>query len=97
MAPYYKLLTGENDPILPLDKALLEKMEERNKAELAAFDEKLKEAEKTEGETEIADILRGRAMYLTKIGDKVRRILALAVSKGDTTSRKPPSLPSKQP
>ena len=44
---------------------------EKNKKEMEVFEEKLKESEKTEGETEIADILRGKAMYLAKIGDKV--------------------------
>ena len=31
----------------------------------------LEEAEKTEGETEIADALKAKANYLTKIGKKV--------------------------
>jgi hypothetical protein len=83
---YYKLLTRENEPTLHLNKALLEKMGERNKAELTPFDEKLKEAEEMEGETEIADILRDRAMYLTKIGDKVRSLLALTALKSNTIS-----------
>lgn len=57
---------------LPEDTALLERMEKANAEELKKLDERLEEAEKTEGETEIADALRARAMYFTRIGDKVR-------------------------
>jgi 26S proteasome regulatory subunit N7 len=46
-------------------------METANKAELEKLDERMKEAEKTEGESEISDALKARANYLTKIGDKV--------------------------
>ncbi|KAH8116757.1 proteasome 26S subunit [Phellopilus nigrolimitatus] len=58
------------------DKALLEKMEAANAEELKKLDERLQEAEKTEGETEIADALRARATYLTRIGDKDQSIAA---------------------
>ncbi|THH03687.1 hypothetical protein EW145_g6087 [Phellinidium pouzarii] len=61
---------------LPEDKALIERMEAENEAELEKLDERLQEAEKTEGETEIADALRARATYLTRIGDKERSIAA---------------------
>lgn len=56
---------------LPEDKKLLERMEATNAEELKKFDERLKEAEKNEGESEIGDVLRARATYLTRIGDKV--------------------------
>ena len=56
---------------LPEDPALLARMEKANEEELKKLDERLEEAEKTEGETEIADALKARATYLTKIGDKV--------------------------
>jgi 26S proteasome regulatory subunit N7 len=46
-------------------------MEKENEEELKRLDERLEEAEKTEGETEIADALKARATYLTRIGDKV--------------------------
>ena len=57
---------------LPEDKALLERLEKKNEEELRKFDERLAEAEKTEGETEISDLLKAKATYLTRIGDKVR-------------------------
>ncbi|KLO09707.1 proteasome 26S subunit [Schizopora paradoxa] len=61
---------------IPEDKGLLEKLEKRNEEELKKLDERLAEAEKTEGESEIADALKARATYLTRIGDKERAIAA---------------------
>ena len=70
MAPYYKIVTSHS--ALPLDQALLDTMEQQNKDELQKIEDKLAEAEKQEGETEISDALRAKATYLTRIGDKVR-------------------------
>jgi 26S proteasome regulatory subunit N7 len=70
MAPYYRLVTSTG--ALPPDEALLERLEAVNKDELAKLDERLAEAEKTEGESDIADALRARANHYTKLGDKVR-------------------------
>ena len=70
MAPYYRILTLSG--ALPLDQALLETMEKANKEDLERLDERLAEAEKTEGESEISDALKARANYFTRIGDKVR-------------------------
>ncbi len=47
-------------------------MEKSNAEELQKLDDRLAEAEKQEGESEISDALRARANYLTRIGDKVR-------------------------
>lgn len=71
MAPWYKHITSTT-PTIPLDSALLDKMEAENKTELDALAARLAEAEKIEGETEISDALRARATYLTRIGDRVR-------------------------
>ena len=70
MAPYYRIVRSTS--ALPLDQSLLERMEKENKDELDEIEERLEEAKKTEGETDIADALRARANYLTRIGDKVR-------------------------
>jgi 26S proteasome regulatory subunit N7 len=59
---------------LPLDKALLESLEKSNEEELKILDERLAEAEKQEGESEISDALKARANYLTRIGDKVSEV-----------------------
>jgi len=75
MAPYYKSITSATSStsksVLTLDNSLLSTLESANTAELLKLDERLAEAEKTEGESEISDALKARANYLTKIGDKV--------------------------
>jgi len=75
MAPYYKSITSATSStsksVLALDNSLLSTLESANTAELLKLDERLAEAEKTEGESEISDALKARANYLTKIGDKV--------------------------
>jgi len=70
MAPYYRLVAATH--ALALDQALLDKMEKQNTEELEQLDKRLKEAEETEGESDIADALRAKAAYLTRIGEKVR-------------------------
>lgn len=57
--------------MISADGGLVAKLAAANEAELAKFDTKLVEAEESMGETEISDILRAKAAYLTKIGDKV--------------------------
>jgi len=74
MAPYYKVVTSSN--AIPIDAAVLKELEKANEDELAKLDERLAEAEKTEGESEISDALKARANYLTKIGEKDRAIEA---------------------
>ncbi|KAJ7470397.1 26S proteasome subunit RPN7-domain-containing protein [Mycena latifolia] len=56
--------------VVPFDATILEELEKKNTAALEKLDERLKHAQETEGESEISDALRGRANYLTKIGDK---------------------------
>lgn len=77
MAPYYKSLASGSS--IPVDKALLEKLEKANEDELKRLDERLAEAEKTEGESEISDALKARANYLTRIGDKVCRVASFSI------------------
>jgi 26S proteasome regulatory subunit N7 len=76
MAPYYKIVTSSSALKLKSDPALLEQMEKTNKEELDKLDQRLAEAEKTEGESEISDALKARANYLTRIGDKERSVEA---------------------
>jgi len=74
MAPYYRSITSSSS-VLPLDTTLLESLEKANEDELKVLDERLQEAEKQEGESEISDALKARANYLTRIGDKVSRLV----------------------
>ena len=69
MAPYYRIVTSSG--ALTADPALLESMTTANAEQLTKLDERLAEAEKTEGESEISDALKARANHLTRIGDKV--------------------------
>lgn len=52
----------------------------KNKAELESLDTRLAEAEKTEGESDVADLLRSRAMYLVRIGDKENALPAMSLA-----------------
>ncbi|KAH7889127.1 26S proteasome subunit RPN7-domain-containing protein [Phlebopus sp. FC_14] len=74
MAPYYRLVTSAG--ALPSDPELLESMEKANEEEIKKLDERLAEAEKTEGESEISDALKARANHLTRIGDKAGAVAA---------------------
>ncbi|PFH46071.1 hypothetical protein AMATHDRAFT_183916 [Amanita thiersii Skay4041] len=76
MAPYYKMITSMPSSGLALDQNLLSSMEKANEDELKQLDNRLEEAEKTEGESEISDALKARANYLTRIGEKDRAIAA---------------------
>jgi len=69
MATYYRIVTSSG--ALTADPALLESMDKANAEQLTKLDERLAEAEKTEGESEISDALKARANHLTRIGDKV--------------------------
>ena len=74
MAPYYKMIPSASSGLV-LDQSLLEEMEKANEEELKQLNERLEEAEKTEGESEISDALRAKANYLTRIGDKVPSLI----------------------
>ncbi|KIM58598.1 hypothetical protein SCLCIDRAFT_1218562 [Scleroderma citrinum Foug A] len=74
MAPYYRIVTSSG--ALTADPALLESMDAANAAQLTKLDERLAEAEKTEGESEISDALKARANHLTRIGDKDAAVAA---------------------
>ena len=70
MSPYYRVITSASS-LLPLDQSLLDSMEKENAEELKKLDDRLAEAEKTEGESEISDALKAKANHFTRIGDKV--------------------------
>ncbi|WVN89259.1 uncharacterized protein L203_104478 [Cryptococcus depauperatus CBS 7841] len=70
MAPYLKGIKSDR-------KDLIEKLEAKNMEQLEEFEKKLKEAEENEGNSEISELLRNKAMYLARIGDKERALPAL--------------------
>lgn len=62
----------ESGPLGRRDDELLAQLDEQCKKELDSLEEKIQEAEKMEGESEIGEAWRAKAMYLTRIGEKVR-------------------------
>ncbi|ORX50530.1 PCI-domain-containing protein, partial [Hesseltinella vesiculosa] len=74
MAPFYKLMVDELG--LAQDPSLLQQMEKVNQETLQGFDDKVKDAEQNQGETEINDALLGKADYYAKIGDKENALVS---------------------
>jgi 26S proteasome regulatory subunit N7 len=64
MAPYLQYIKSTNS-------TLIDSIMEKNRTHLESIDEKLKQAEEDQGESEISELLRSKAMYLCRIGDKV--------------------------
>jgi 26S proteasome regulatory subunit N7 len=79
MAPYLRYINYEKT-------SLIESLSEKNKTYIDSIDVKLKEAEENQGESEISELLRSKAMYLCRIGDKVCR-LRLGVMSGSADTR----------
>lgn len=69
MAPFYKIMVEELQ--VPLDQSFYNQMVAKNEEELKRLDEKAKNAEQNEGETEVNEALLAKADYYAKIGDKV--------------------------
>lgn len=64
MAPYLQLIKSDRADLINL-------LSEKNKKRLEELDTKLKEAEENQGDSEISELLRSKAMYFCRIGDKV--------------------------
>ena len=62
MAPYLRRLN---------ESEMVDRLTEKNDTELNLIEGKLKDAEENLGESEISELLRRKAMYLCRIGDKV--------------------------
>lgn len=78
MAPYLRTLS-----VKPPKAELLAQLEERNAAELKSLEDKLKDAEENLGESEVSELLRAKAMYLCRIGSKVRCTRVFRLTKQD--------------
>jgi 26S proteasome regulatory subunit N7 len=73
MAPFYEEVC--RDLGWKVDDKLLASMKKANEEKLKQLDEALEDAEKNLGETEIRDSMLSKAEYLSKIGDKVCKLL----------------------
>lgn len=67
MAPYIRA-----NNLKPPNSELIPALEKKNAEELESLETKLKDAEENLGESEISELLRSKAMYLCRIGNKVR-------------------------
>lgn len=78
MAPYYRLLLDDAAlrRVVPQDKGLLEELQRKNDAEFARLDEAQRQAEESEGDLELHTVLKQRAAYMARIGDKPRALAA---------------------
>ncbi|KAJ3087509.1 26S proteasome non-ATPase regulatory subunit 6, partial [Quaeritorhiza haematococci] len=78
MAPFYRLVCTDTNT--EPDAALLSQMVAANEAELKRLDDKIEDAEKNLGETDISDALIAKAQYLAKIGEKDKALSAYRVA-----------------
>ncbi|KDR79082.1 hypothetical protein GALMADRAFT_92899 [Galerina marginata CBS 339.88] len=83
MGPYYRNITSSSS-MLSLDTAFLAEMDKASEEEPKKLDERLAEAQKLEGESEISDALKARANYLTRIGDKEKSLEAQKLARKKT-------------
>ncbi|WFD20337.1 proteasome regulatory particle subunit [Malassezia caprae] len=92
MAPYYEFLLA--DPAIathvPRNESMIESIRVKNVAELERLDAARKQAEENDGDLELHTVLKQRAMYLARIGDKEAALPAIeeAVEKAQGTGTK---------
>lgn len=84
MAPLYHRVSEELG--FAKDVALVARMEENNKKQLAELDAKLKDAEENHGESEVREALLARAIHFVRIGDKEASLTAFRVATEKTVS-----------
>lgn len=74
MAPYLAHLLSDpaTAALIAPPAELLEQLKAKNTQELEKLETKLEDAVKNLGETEVSDALRAKALYLARIGEKVR-------------------------
>lgn len=79
MAPYYEFLLA--DPTIashvPRNDALINSIRAKNCAELERLDAAHKQAEENDGDLELHTVLKQRALYLARIGDKEAALPAI--------------------
>lgn len=70
MAPFLAHLISSS--VLSANDELLSSLKSKNKEQLEKLEADLEDAKTNLGETEISDALRAKALYLARIGEKVR-------------------------
>lgn len=69
MAPLYEPVC--QDFGIPADDKQLQLMKSNNETKVKELDIKIEDAQKNLGETEVRDFMLEKALYYTRIGDKV--------------------------
>merc|ERR1712142_461329 len=64
----------------PIDQVELQKMKDANKAKLTELEEKIEDAEKNQGETEIRDAMLAKAEHLCRVGEKDEALTAFRLT-----------------
>ena len=79
MAPYYEFLLADANvaQYVPRREEILRALREKNSQEIARLDSEQKRAEENEGDIELHTVLKQRAMYLARIGDKEAALPAI--------------------
>jgi len=75
-----------NEMSWPIDRVKLQKMKDENKKKLSELEEKIEDAEKNQGETEIRDAMLAKAEFLCKIGEKDDALTAFRLTFEKTVS-----------
>merc|ERR1712136_559074 len=75
-----------NEMSWPIDRVKLQKMKDENKKKLNELEEKIEDAEKNQGETEIRDAMLAKAEFLCKIGEKDDALTAFRLTFEKTVS-----------
>jgi len=75
MGPFLESLGSSVDLGTPIGP-LLEELKAKNAAELKRLDDLLEDARTNLGETDLSAVLRDRALYLARIGEKERALEA---------------------
>jgi len=78
MAKYYEDTCHELG--WPVDQVKLQKMKDANKAKLTELEEKIEDAEKNQGETEIRDAMLAKAEHLCRVGEKDEALTAFRLT-----------------
>lgn len=85
MLPFYQSTYLPKFNLSP-DPALVSSMQAQIDQELASFTQKMQEAEKTGGETDILDLLKDKASFYAKIGDREHALETYNAVIGRTSS-----------
>lgn len=86
MVPFYEAVYLKELCLPPLQASVVSEMCSKNEEQLRLIDEKIADAEKNLGETDILELLQQKASFYCQIGDKERAIEALKLVMSKTSA-----------